>query len=273
MSARWLSPAGIVAIALGVLVFSSVFSHAQTKPRVPIGIDPGGVAVAIVSETGIDYTAPALASRLARDGEGEVVGWDFNDSDRRPYASPTETSATSLALAILAEAPGARIAPFRAKPADKILLGKTAVYIARSPARIALFTLETSVREDWGAFAEVLVHFDDLLVVIPAGAVRQRFPAALDLPNLLRVSDRESIGASNAAPADLAAPAGTGGAIMAAARIAALAARLSAADPQLKGSELKSRILSFAKSLPPPLEKTTSYGWITDPLNPSGPAR
>lgn len=62
-------------------------AHAQTrkeKPRVPPGVDPGGVAIAIIGN-GIDYTRPEIAARLARDGEGEIVGWDFVDDDRRPF--------------------------------------------------------------------------------------------------------------------------------------------------------------------------------------------
>ncbi len=54
-------------------------------PPVPIGQDPGGTAVAIIS-TGIDYTIPEIAKSLARDGEGEIIAWDFVDGDNRPYA-------------------------------------------------------------------------------------------------------------------------------------------------------------------------------------------
>ena len=48
----------------------------------PSGRDPGGVAIALFG-TGIDYTLP-LAQRLARDGEGELIGWDLEDKDRKP---------------------------------------------------------------------------------------------------------------------------------------------------------------------------------------------
>lgn len=54
------------------------------KPPVPPGRDPGGVAVALIG-TGIDYTLPAVARRLARDGEGELIGWDLQDEDRKPF--------------------------------------------------------------------------------------------------------------------------------------------------------------------------------------------
>ena len=36
--------------------------------------------------TGIDYTLPQIAQRLARDGEGELIGLDLVDNDNRPFS-------------------------------------------------------------------------------------------------------------------------------------------------------------------------------------------
>ena len=61
------------------------------KPRVPPGVDPGGVAVAIIG-SGINYTRSRdRGKRLARDGEGEIIGWDFVDNDQEavPVLRPT----------------------------------------------------------------------------------------------------------------------------------------------------------------------------------------
>ena len=68
----------------GALAQSPGGRSASAKPRVPPGVDPGGVTVAVIGN-GIDYTQPGTAARLARDGEGEIVGWDFLDDDRRPF--------------------------------------------------------------------------------------------------------------------------------------------------------------------------------------------
>ncbi len=73
------------AVVVALAATSASAQKAADKPRVPPGVDPGGVAVAIIGG-GIDYTRPEIAARLARDGEGEIVGWDFIDNDRRPFA-------------------------------------------------------------------------------------------------------------------------------------------------------------------------------------------
>ena len=69
----------VAATALGVAALAQ-----GAKPSVPSGRDPGGVAIALIG-TGIDYTLPLLARRLARDGEGELIGWDLEDKDRKPF--------------------------------------------------------------------------------------------------------------------------------------------------------------------------------------------
>jgi hypothetical protein len=59
-----------------IILLSPLSSLAQTaadKPKVPPGRDPGGFAIALFS-TGVDYTDPAVANCLARDGEGELIG-------------------------------------------------------------------------------------------------------------------------------------------------------------------------------------------------------
>lgn len=71
-------------ILMCIVIASTASAQQKDKPRVPPGVDPGGVAVAIIG-SGIDYTRPEIAARLARDGEGEIVGWDFTDNDRRPF--------------------------------------------------------------------------------------------------------------------------------------------------------------------------------------------
>ena len=49
------------------------------KPKLPPGLDPGGQAIVLLT-TGIDYTKPELASRLARD---DVVLTLVKDGDHR----------------------------------------------------------------------------------------------------------------------------------------------------------------------------------------------
>lgn len=76
----------LIAGFLALVSFCAVSLAQQQagKPRVPPGVDPGGRTIALVGN-GVDYRRPEIAARLARDGEGEIVGWDFLDDDRRPF--------------------------------------------------------------------------------------------------------------------------------------------------------------------------------------------
>ena len=69
---------------IAVAAFAVAALAQEKKPPLPPGRDPGGMAIALVT-TGIDYTVPEVAQRLARDGEGELIGWDLEDQDRKPF--------------------------------------------------------------------------------------------------------------------------------------------------------------------------------------------
>ena len=135
---------------------------AADKPPVPAGRDPGGVAIAIIGP-GFDYTVPALAARLARDGEGEIIGWDFIHNDRRPFEAATASPSPAR---ILAREPGVRLVIARVDIANRDMAAKAIGWAARSPARIVLF--------DGGvdpALVEAARHqFPDTLFLVAGGA-------------------------------------------------------------------------------------------------------
>lgn len=135
-----------VALTAATLIAQAFAQTPTDKPRVPPGVDPGGVAVAIIG-SGIDYTNPEIAKRLARDGEGEIIGWDFIDNDRRPYATcappGSGTVCHLLQLVTLIEAkPLIRIAPFRASLANPQSLVASVQAIARTDIRIVALMLD-----------------------------------------------------------------------------------------------------------------------------------
>lgn len=266
---------GALALMLALVSFPADALAQARKPRVPPGLDPGGIAVAIATETGIDYTRPEIATRLARDGEGELIGWDFATDDRLPHEPPGNDNSqvgTPLARAVLAEAGAARLVPFRLKRGDVIALGRLVVFSARSPSRIVLLAAAGPDPAEWAAFAEAATHFKSLLIIVPAEPGIAAYPAALGLPNVLAVGAHEAVSAATPMAAqspliDVAVPANGRGSRTAAARIAALAARLLAVEPHLEGTSLKSRILSLAKPLPAPHAAATKHGWIAEPQN------
>ena len=217
----------------------------EAAPRVPSGLDPGGVAVALFS-TGIDYTVPHIAARLARDGEGEIIAWDFEANDNRPFDksrghTPPEWGgdATSIASAMLEDA-RVRIVAIRIIPSDFASLARAIAFTAQTPARIAVVPMWSSRREDWDGFAQAASHFKDVLFIVAGSeAPDPVFPAALNLENTIAVSSSR-FGASKGFGGAARQLSGSPFALAAASRAAAAAL---AREPKLGIAELKRRLL------------------------------
>lgn len=263
MSRRW--------VLAGVMVAGAVAgAMAAGKPRVPAGVDPGGVAIAIVGP-GVDYMDARVAKRLARDGEGEIAGFDLIDGDRRPFAEKDGPSQMFVAELMEPKVPS-RLALFRAKPADRVSMAQAVSFVSKGPARIVFFSNgfpDTPV-PDFQFLAAASKQFPDLLFVVPAGdqAVCFNADGTDNLPNVVVVtarspaSDGLSIGGGSvdvAADGDVKLGScegdGTGcerheGSYsqIAAARVAGLAARVAAEGAALGGAALKDAIVALAKA-------------------------
>lgn len=234
-----------------VLCLTIATAAAQdARPKVPPGRDPGGVAIALFS-TGIDYTLPAIAARLARDGEGEIIAWDFESNDARPFdrskgSSPAAWGgdATAIATAILQE-PAARLIAVRLLPEHPTTLARAIVFLSQTPARVAVIPMASSRKQDWEPFAQAAAHFQDMLFIVATGeATEPSYPAALHLANVLAVppsrSSAESTGFGGAARP---LPGGQL-AIVTASRTAAIAL---ARNPKLGVAELKDLIVDSSR--------------------------
>jgi subtilisin family serine protease len=151
------------------------------KPKLPPGRDPGGVAVAIIGG-GVDYTDPLIASRLARDGEGDLIGWDFVDNDNRPHAPAEEATVTLRAL--IDRAPSARFIPVRVPRADPAALLRALGFVLQTPARIALLA-ESPLQADAIEMVRAVAAGARSVLVIGAANVA----AAPTAVNLLVLSD------------------------------------------------------------------------------------
>ncbi len=296
MPLRVLLLTALIHLALG----SWSGARADGDPAVPPGTDPGGIAVAVL-ETGIDYTLPVIAEHLARDGEGELIGWDFVDSDRRPFKTADDLEqmnythrGTAMARIMVKRAPKARLEAVRIDTADELAIKKGLAFVSQTPAKVALLQLKSSTAALWAALREGMEALPPkFLLIVAAGEdeddrdrIKEHLAPRLDsLDNVIVVTACDHAGhelttAEGAATnADIAvnAEAFSGELItadtfsfkpeasIAAAEVAALAARLLAQDKTIKPNELRSVILGLAKPFSGGQSGLAKSGYIAEP--------
>ncbi|CFX17409.1 exported protein of unknown function [Candidatus Filomicrobium marinum] len=204
----------LAASIFSVVTFACGSALAQ-NPAAPAALDPGGPAIALIS-TGVDYTDPAIASRLARDGEGEPIAWDFVDNDLKPFAAPSDRTddGTRLAKLILATDDKARLIVVRVTRNEPDSLAKAVMFIARTPATVAVVGTFPQKQDGWDRFGGAAsAAAKNVLFFVPAGMPDealggQAYPVGLNLENILTVapltpSSAENDTAEGAAPADV----------------------------------------------------------------------
>lgn len=250
-----------------------------------------------VVDTGVNYTLDAVAPRLARNERGELHGYDAQDGDRRPFdLAPGEDAergrrhGTSVAGIVLKEAPQARIAPYRFRHADFGSFARIVEEIAKGPARIVAMSLGGYKRADWEPFRAAAEAHPELLFVLSAGNDGRDidetpvYPASFGLANAIVVTSTDPFGRlpkeSNwgvtsvdiSTPGEriasidhTGAPKEVSGTSFAAPRIAALAARLQARNPDWGTQELKRAILALGAPSAGDRSPRTKHGWIPNP--------
>lgn len=240
-------PARVLAMVL-VQLAVSVPPVCAADPRVPPGRDPGGVAIAIIGG-GLDYTREDLLPKLARDGEGELVGWDFVDEDRRPFAETGGFDA--LARIVVRASPQARIIPVRVARGDERQIARALRVLDETPARLVLLAADPGQPIERAKLATAARSLARLLIVVPA---RLAEPPPVNVIASSGAVGLLIVAAGSSAAADvsvLGAPAPPPSAEahpddVASARVTALAARLLAKETSLAGAALRARILALA---------------------------
>jgi len=294
---RW--PA-LVVLAIAVGSFPAVADDETKKPPVPAGTDPGGFAVAVI-ETGIDYTITSVAERLARDGEGEIVGWDFIDNDRRPYKRTDDLEdmhythrGTAMARMVVKRAARARIAPVAIATDDEVQVRQAIAFVDHTPAKVAVMALGRSAAALWSALRDGMEQSrSGFLLVVAAGedeGDRSRIkehlaPKLDDLDNVIVVTACDHGGHVLTTAADAVTNADVAvnteafsaellsadsfsykpEASIAAAEIAAMAVRLLTQDSSLSAAQLKTAILAKTKPLPEASSGLAKAGYIAEP--------
>lgn len=232
-------------ITVLALAAAGVLPHQAfaADPKVPPANDPGLAPVALVG-AGIDYTDAGLAQRLARDGEGNIVGWDFVDNDIFPYSK--EAAGNAQAKLLLAN-PGVELVPVRVDAADFKGVGGAASFLSHTPVRIVVVTLTSANKDDWAIFTKAAQMFNKLLFVVVAGEDAPLYPAALNLDNVISVTTPLANNqTANVAMAVSPRPAagGPGAAIVLAAALATChAPTIGSGD----GKAMKAAVIAMAK--------------------------
>ena len=233
----------LLVIALAALAAVAVAQ--ERKPPVPPGRDPGGVTIALLG-TGIDYTSPQLAQRLARDGEGELIGWDVEDRDRQPLDrtkgdTRAEWGGDGTAIANFLSVDGIRLVPVRVNPTDPVSFARAIAFAAQTPARVAIVPMWGARREAWEPFRQAASQFKNILLIVPAGAGSEPvYPAALGLDNVLAVEHGASTGD---APGFGGRVQRISGAALAVAAAGKAAAAVLAREPRLDVAVLKRQLI------------------------------
>ncbi len=265
------------------------------NPPIPKGEDAQGTTVAVI-DSGINYLLPAIAHRLARDAEGQPLGFDFWDMDAYPFDSHPVRSVffpqrhgTRTASIIVREAPDTRLVPYRYPRPDMTRMRELIAHAANAEVRIVNVSLGSNKREQWTTFEQIAGQHDNMLFLVSAGNNGRNidsqpiYPASLNLDNMLTVTSSDEDGypaaGSNWGPGsvDLLVPgehipaigfAGTpldvSGSSYAVARVTALASRILLNSPHLSVSALRETILSMAQSAP---GSFVSGGWISEPAD------
>ena len=286
-------------------VDESLERAARVEPlNPPVPLVPGarktgtpGTRVALV-DSGVNYLLPEIASRLARDAHGGLVGFDFWDLDARPFdANPARSAfhpqrhGTRTASLILEEAPVAALVPYRYPRHHMSRMAALVEHAAAAGVRIMNISMGSRRHHEWADFERAARARPEMLFVVSAGNdgididETPVYPASLPLDNLLTVTSSDPSGlpapGSNrgAESVDLAVPGErvlvTGfdgrprevsGSSYAAARVSALAACLLSARPEWTTAELKSAILSRAEAPAGTERAYVGEGVLGDPV-------
>ncbi|MEO0728771.1 MAG: hypothetical protein AAFY64_00135 [Pseudomonadota bacterium] len=113
----------------------------RQDPRLPAGVGQNGVPIAIIGP-GVDYRDAKIGECLARDGEGVLVGWDFVDSDIRPFRARRADELATFAKRVCGQAEGATNVSaivFRTDGTNIAHLGEAIGFAVQTPARIVVY--------------------------------------------------------------------------------------------------------------------------------------
>lgn len=249
-------------------------------------------------DSGVNYRLPEINRRLARDDDGQLIGYDFWEMDDLPYDSHPVNSGffvqrhgTRSASLLLREAPAIELVPYRYPRPDMSRMQALVEHAGNHRVDVLGMPLGSNRAEDWGSFARAAQANPHMLFVVSAGNngrdidIDPVFPAVLDLDNILVVTSAGDF----VAPADgvnwgrhsvdylvpaerLAALDFSGnealvsGSSYAVSRIVALAARIKHEHRDWGAAQLIEAMRKRYAGSNPDVSGWVSSGYIADPL-------
>ena len=289
----------VTAIELLDLDLVGVRSVEPVNPPVPELAAGTSRAVLAHVDTGVNYLLPEVGSRLAADAEGRLLGYDFWDDDDRPFDMDPRRNifmplhhGTTVFSVLARESGDTPIAVYRFPAPDMCSFGDLVEHMASLGVRVVNMSMGSSDLSDWTCFAEAARRQPQMLFVVSAGNDGRDidktpvYPAALPLENMITVTSSDDFGrrgrGSNvgAATVDIMVPAErvavfdhrgvrneTGGTSYAAPRVAGLATRYLAANPEAGTADIIAFLVSRAR---PAADTPLVHGWIPDPSDDFG---
>ena len=260
-------------------------------------VDSTPVRVAMI-DSGVNYRLPEINRGLARDADGQLIGYDYWDMDKLPYdAHPTGSSffvqrhGTRTASILLREAPGVALVPYRYPRPDMSRMQSLIEHASRHQVIIVGMPLGSNRKADWNSFEKVARAHAQMLFIVSAGNNGRNideepvYPAALDLDNVLVVTSADDfvapaertnwgrISVDYMVPAERIAALdysgseiSVSGSSYAVARVAALAARLLQTHRHWRANDIIAELQKRYSDVSPSARRWVSVGYIGDPL-------
>ena len=250
-------------------------------------------------DTGVNYLLPEFQRNLARDTDGQLLGYDFWDEDTLPFDKdprrnpfyPLHHGSTVFSILNI-EADTHPTAIYRFPALNMCRFSSLIQHASDLGIRIITMSMGSADQSDWQCFYEEAAKHPQILFTVSAGndgmdiSKTPVYPASFDLENMLVVTSSDLFGrlgtVSNHSrtEVDVMVPAEqievidhrgvrvmTGGSSYAAPRLAALAARYLRANPEADTQQIirfiRSRAIASAQDV-------TRFGWIPDPSDDFG---
>ena len=176
-----------------------VFDESVEKP-LGESVDGPAVKVAII-DSGVNYLLPHINKGLARNQQGQLLGYDFWDNDDLPFdahpvasAFQVERHGTRTAGLFLEEAPFAQLIPYRYPRGNMHRMEAVLERVDAQGVVLVGMPLGGNRRDEWEVFYNQAKRYPHMLFVVSAGNndrdIDQQpvYPAALDLPNMVVVT-------------------------------------------------------------------------------------